>query len=109
MGIKINLDIQKAAERLGLEKDEYIDILKLFIEISRTDLEKMESALERKDMRAVFETCHSLKGAAINLCFEDIAEIARDLELNARKNILDGADEGCHELKTKIERLSGIL
>jgi len=103
------MDIKETARNLGLEEDEFIEILKLFVEVSQAELEKMKSAIDSKDTRLVFELSHSIKGAAVNLGFQEIAQVARELELNARQEILDGSDQGYLILKEKIDTLSSCM
>jgi histidine phosphotransfer protein HptB len=103
------MDFKETAKNLGLEEDEFIEVLKLFVEVSQSDLEKMKSAIDSKDTRVVFESSHSIKGAAVNLGFQEIAQIARELELNARQDILDGSDRAYMILKEKIDMLSGCM
>ena len=103
------MDFKETAKNLGLEEDEFIEILKLFVEVSLSDLEKMKSAIDSKNSRIVFESSHSIKGAAVNLGFQEIAQIAREVELNARQDILDGSDHGYVTLKEKIDSLSNCI
>ncbi len=103
------MDFKEAARTLGLEEDEYMEVLRLFIEVSHADLEKLKSGIETKNTRIVFETSHSIKGAAVNLGFQDIAQVAKELELNARQNKLDGSDQGYLILKEKLDSLSSCV
>lgn len=103
------MDVKKAARQLGLEESEYREIVQLFVKVSYVDLENLKSAIEVNDTRTVFETSHSIKGAAVNLGFKEIAAIAREMELNARQNCLYGSHQGYASLKGKIEHLASCL
>ncbi len=103
------MDTKEAARALGLDENEYMEVLRLFIEVSHADLKKLKSAIDTKDTRVVFETSHSIKGAAVNLGFQDIAQVAKELELNARQDRLDGSDRGYLILKEKIDSLSSCV
>jgi HPt (histidine-containing phosphotransfer) domain-containing protein len=100
------MNIHEAAKKMGLDEDEYQEIVQLFIEVAQSDLIKLLSAIKARDTRQVFEVSHSIKGAAINLGLEDIADTARVLELNAHDNSLIGAEEEYTALKEKIDVLS---
>lgn len=103
------MNLKKAAKQLGLKESEYRELVQLFVKVSNTDLENLKSALQTGDTRTVFEASHSIKGAALNLGFQEIAAAAAEMELNARHNCLDGSERGYAVLKGKIENLAGCL
>ena len=103
------MDVKTTASKMGLEEAEFLEIVQLFVQVSHEDLDKLLSAIENRDARQVFEISHSIKGAAVNLGFQDIADIAREMELNARQDILDGADAKYITLKGQIDSLSSFV
>ena len=103
------IDVKAAAEKMGLSEEELTEIVRLFIEVSQEDLTKLQSAIEHGNARETFEVSHSIKGAAVNLGFEDIAEVARGIELDARQDSLAGAVERYAILKEKIDLLSDSI
>ena len=100
------MDFFGLADRLGLEEDEFLELAELFIETSASDLSKLQSAIEQKDMQEVVKSSHSIKGASGNLGFTDIFEVAKEIETNARKDITDGAAKGANTIKEKIDLLA---
>jgi len=103
------MNIKKAADNLGLDESEYIEIVQLFVKVSNEDLQTLKSAIEAKNASLVFETSHSIKGAAINLGFQEIAEIAKKMESNARRNCLDGSNRNYNLLKCQIKSLASRI
>lgn len=103
------MNVKKAAKQLGLKESEYREIVQLFVKVSSVDLENLKSAIQTNDTRTVFETSHSIKGAAVNLGFQEIAALAGEMELNARQNSLDGSERGYAVLKFKNENLTSCL
>ncbi len=83
---------EKAAE-LGLEPDDYRELLELFGEAGRSDLEKLRTAVSSGDARAVEEASHSFKGASGNLGFEELHELAADIVRRARSGDMEGIDK----------------
>ncbi len=103
------MDIKKEALKLEIEENEYKEILQLFVEVSGNDLAGLKTAIETRDSRRVFEISHSIKGAAETLGFQDISETARKVELNARREILEGSREGYQIIKEKIGLLAKFI
>jgi len=100
------MNFNELAEKLGLEEYEFMEMVELFIEVSESDLCKLESAIDMKNVQHVAESSHSIKGASGNLGFMEIFEMAKGLEMKARDNSLDGAREAAMIIKEKLEQLS---
>jgi HPt (histidine-containing phosphotransfer) domain-containing protein len=78
------MDFKKLAEDIGLDEDDFLEIVDLFIETTPSDLSRLESATDEGHVQNVIETAHSIKGASGNLGFQDMYTMARDIEMNAR-------------------------
>jgi len=103
------MDSKAMARSIGLEEEEFCEVLMLFVEVSVSDLQNLESGLEKEDAARVSDAAHSIKGAALNLGFTDISDIAKDVEINARQNNLKGALEASRIIRNKLEGIqSGI-
>ena len=100
------MNFKELAENLGLEYDEYREIVKLFLETSASDLSKLQSANNEKNAQEVVEVAHSMKGAAGNMGFTEIFEVAKGMEMNARDNILEGTTEAIQILKNKLDEIA---
>lgn len=103
------MDFEKLAERLGLKLDEFMELAELFLETGMNDLEDLKTAVSDKEINAVVERSHSIKGASGNLGFNDIYEVAKRIESNARNNILDGADAAVLEIDQYIGEISSFV
>ncbi len=93
------MNFKEQGEALGLEEDEFLELVELFIETGNSDLNKLQSAFSEKDIQSVVETAHSIKGSSGNLGFMDIYETARGIEANARNNSMEGADGALRSIK----------
>jgi HPt (histidine-containing phosphotransfer) domain-containing protein len=93
-------------EKLGLSKEEMAELLALFVDSCRNDLEQMSTALAAEDARGVSEAAHSIKGAAGNMRFEQLYEMARSIEEDARQRILDGVQARIEQIGSTIENIA---
>ena len=59
-------------ERLGLERDEFLELAELFVETGSSDLSRLKSAVEDEDTQEVIKIAHSIKGASGNLGLMEI-------------------------------------
>jgi len=103
------MNFVKLADNIGLEKEEFLKLLRLFIETSLYDLGKLQISIDKGNPQGVVEAAHSIKGAAGNLGFEDMYEVAKDVEMKARENILEGLSEAIRSLHEKLDMISKDL
>jgi HPt (histidine-containing phosphotransfer) domain-containing protein len=96
------------AENVGLEEDEYMSLLVLFIETSISYLNALKSDILNGDSKKVYETIHTIRGAAENLGIPEMSEIAKVIELKASKNVLEGAEEARETLVEKLGYLTEV-
>jgi len=96
------MNVKELSENLGLEEDEFLDLVELFVETSASNLTDLAKALETGNAEEVVKASHSLKGAAGNLGFQEIYERAKFIETNARQEILEGSKEAVTSLREKL-------
>ncbi len=99
------MDIQELSQNLGLEVDEYIEMLELFFESGGADLETLEAAIAAGELDKAHEASHSLKGSAGSLGLEGIFELAKTIDDKDRQGIKEGLDELIKELRKEYELL----
>ena len=97
------------ADNLGLEEDEFLQIVELFIDKSTEDLSELEVAIDKGDMEQVAQYSHSIKGASGNLGFTEIYEAAEGVEMNAREMSLNGAEKAARFMKDKLGQVKKSL
>ncbi len=83
------MDIKAAAAGLGLDEDEFSEIVELFIDTAKSDIDKLKEGFETGDTEMAANAAHSLKGASGTLGFMDISNIAKSAEEDAKNNELD--------------------
>ncbi len=76
-------------ENLGLEEDEYIELLQLFVETGNANLQRLQTALSELDWQQVVRSAHTLKGASGNLGLTDIHQSASQIERHAAERQIE--------------------
>ena len=102
------INVKQMAENVGLNEDEYFSLLMLFIKTSTTYLRDLKSAIHDRDSKRVYESTHTIRGAAENLGIPEMSEIAKEIEVKARQNILEGAEEAAECLMRKLACLQEV-
>ena len=110
MGLKKRgiMNIKELAENLGLEEDEYLELIELFIDTGMTDIEKLRSAIEEGNAEEATRAAHSIKGASGNLGLMEIYDVALKCEEEASNNSLDGLAESAQALKEQLDSIAEI-
>lgn len=97
------MNFKELAGNLGMEEDEYLEIVELFVETGTSDLDKLQSAIEKGAKEEAANATHSLKGASGNLGFTDFYEATKLIEQKARSESLDEIVEDVKLLKEKLD------
>ncbi len=103
------MDLKALGENLGLEKDEFVEIVEIFLETAYADVEKLAAANDAQDAKAASEAAHSLKGSAGNLGFMDIAGLSGKLESAARHNDISSIAEAIPELNAMLNLIKDAV
>ncbi|MDY6852474.1 MAG: Hpt domain-containing protein [Thermodesulfobacteriota bacterium] len=99
------MNIKKLAGDLELEEDEYLELLELFIETARADLEALEAAIEEGNADKAAKIAHTLKGASGSLGLMEFFEIVKDIEEKGRDNHLKGTRDSAQTLKLRLDEI----
>ncbi len=99
------MELEKLAERLGLDVEDIRELLELYVETTTSDLAELKEAIEAKDARLVHEKAHSIKGSSGNLGLDEMYELAKEIDDRARGNSLDGLNEMIQALEEKFNSL----
>jgi len=94
---------------LGLEEDEYIEMLELFIESGGEDLENLEAALKEGNTEKAHESSHSIKGSSGSLVLNTIYALAKSIDDIVCAGKLDGVDEQVKQLRDEYEILKNDI
>jgi len=103
------VNLRALAENLEMTEDEFLEMLDLFVEASSSDLRQLQSAAEEGDASKAIQAAHSMKGAAANLGLMKIYEVARQTEMEARRNHLAGIAEIIEALGKELNQIVETL
>ncbi len=81
------LDVQAIEAQMGAFDEGIIEMLHMFIDMTRPLIQKIQEAHEEKDFHSLQESAHSLKGAARSACCIALGDFSAQLQDNAEKNI----------------------
>ncbi len=107
--IGARMKLKEWAENLEMEEEEFLEMMRLFLETSASDLNQWQSGIEEGNSKKVMTATHSIKGAAINLGLVEIYEVAKEAEKEARDHHLDGATGGMTILREKLDQIAESL
>ena len=103
------MKLEELAENLEMEEDEFVEMTDLFVKTCLSDLMKLQSAIEKREVLHVAKHAHSIKGAAVNLGFMEIFDDAKRMEMEARDDRLNDAPEMVQKIKEEIDRIVEAL
>jgi len=103
------MDIKALADDLGLDEDEYLELIDLLVDTGMVDLSNMESAVKAGDADTAARAAHSIKGASGNLGVMDIYELAKAIEAELRNNNLAAIEGQLKEIREKLEVLGKLV
>jgi HPt (histidine-containing phosphotransfer) domain-containing protein len=82
---------EAAAAQIGLAEIDFKRMVEIFVRETEADLKKLQQACDLGDSGETALTAHHIKGAALNLEFDQLAQAAKNLENEARQGKLESA------------------
>lgn len=79
-----NINAEEMAAKIGLNARHIPILVQSFIDESTQIMGSLEAAIEKKDYAEIGNTAHSIKGSAGNLKFDEMYELAKEVELSAK-------------------------
>ncbi|MBI3465139.1 MAG: response regulator [Planctomycetes bacterium] len=98
------VDFETLLDRCQGDWDFIEEILKMFDERSEEMLVQLEQHIAGNDAGAVARVAHQLKGAAGNIAFVPVQNLAANLEQLGKRAELDQAMSQLQELRTELQR-----
>jgi histidine phosphotransfer protein HptB len=99
------MELEKLAERLGLDVEDIRELLELYVETTTSDLAELKGAIETKNTQLVHAKAHTIKGASGNLGLDKMYELAKEIDDTARVNSLDGLGNMLQALQEQFNSL----
>ena len=99
------MDIAKMAENLGLDAEDFSEIIEIYIESTSSDMQELQQALDKGDAEGVHTKAHSIKGASGNLGFSEMFQLATKIDDRARRDSLQELEPLFLDFKNKYKNL----
>jgi HPt (histidine-containing phosphotransfer) domain-containing protein len=103
------MNCKALADNLGLEEEEYLELLELFVETTASNLDRLQRGIAEGNSGEVSEAAHTIKGSSANLGLMEIAESAKGIEERARQKDLGGAAEAVETIRRACAQLVAEL
>jgi HPt (histidine-containing phosphotransfer) domain-containing protein len=110
INMKLGADfIESAAEELGVEPQEYIELAEEFLQDVGERLKNLSEALRENSVDATAAIAHTIKGGASQMLLEDIAEPAAALEKAAKEGDLSHAQSALEQMRVGLDEFQTHL
>ena len=103
------MNINALAEAIGLDEEDYRELVELFLETGKADFDQLKAALAEGNAETVSRKAHTLCGAAGNLGIMDVYEAAKRIELTALDHQLDGLSADMNALEGQFVEIARCL
>jgi PAS domain S-box-containing protein len=82
----IVIDKQKIADQLQLPIEFYDELINDFLNIVDDEMKTLKEYIEKNDYKNIHSQAHKLKGLCANMYFEELTQLYKDMEQNAKNN-----------------------
>jgi histidine phosphotransfer protein HptB len=103
------MDFKAMGDTLGLEEDEFRELIDLFMETGRNDYDSLKAALAGGDWDTAAKHAHTLAGASGNLGLMDLHTAAKGVEMAAIDQKLAEASAQAAEMEAMFSTLAGFV
>lgn len=95
-----------AMAKIKVEIDEDLqDLIPQFLENRKKDNESLQSLVAQKDLTAIAQLAHKIKGAAAGYGFIDLSAMAAEMEKAAKNNDSSPLSGIANNMKTHFENI----
>ena len=84
-------------------------LIAAYLEESPNMLEQLGKAVQNMNGRELKDAAHALKGSSLYVGAEEVAQLAKTLELAGRTNNLDGVEHTLTDLKIAYSKVAAVL
>ena len=100
------MNFKTLAENLGLEEDEFVELVELLVDTGRPQIAELREAVKAEDGEDIRKIAHSLKGASGNLGLMEISKEAKKIEDNCELKNFQAVAESVEKMEQLINALS---
>lgn len=103
------MNVTRLAREIGLEESDYLELLALFVQATRSDLMTLAAAVASGDAEKAVHASHSIKGAAANLGLLDISAEAQEIERKSREGRPSDARDAAQKIAGHLAEIARAL
>ncbi|MBF0389792.1 MAG: Hpt domain-containing protein [Desulfamplus sp.] len=103
------MDFKEMASNIGLEEEDFIELLEMLVEVSFKDIDNFEKEFAAQNYSGAAMAAHSIKGASGNLGLTEISDTAAELEQAAKLTDDSQIPEKIGFLKKEMDNISEAL
>jgi len=103
------MNFKELGDEIGLEEEEYRELIELFMETAQADLSQLKIALDAGDAETVSRRAHTMCGSAGNLRLMEMHKTAKRIELAADDGRLDNLSVDLHALEEGFGKIAQSL
>ena len=103
------MNFEELGAKLGLEEDEYRELVQLFMTSGAADFRNLTASLADGDADAVMRKAHSIKGASGNLGLDDVYQTAGLIEKKAASGQLDDIEPLMATMQSQFDAIETLI
>jgi HPt (histidine-containing phosphotransfer) domain-containing protein len=103
------MNFKQLGENLGLEEDEYRELVELFVQTGLSDYANLKQGVDTDNVEMIVQASHTIAGAAGNLGLLDMHKVAKQIELQAGKNEKERRTNDVQELKLMFDEIAEFV
>jgi HPt (histidine-containing phosphotransfer) domain-containing protein len=103
------MNIGKMGKEIGVNKEEFRELLELFLELASADIVRLKEAIQSGSAVQIARIAHTLNGAAGNLGLQKIHEAAKRIETTANLNSLNAVTDDLLSIEKLLVEIRDVL
>ena len=103
------MDFKAMGANLGLDEDEFRELVELFMETGQSDYDNLQAALTSGNAEGAAQYAHTLAGASGNLGLMDLHTVAKEVEQAANDHQLEAAAAQAGEMAAMFSAIAAFV
>lgn len=91
--------------RVNYDEELMSELIELSLQDLPARLEKLKENFTKKNIQEIVSIAHTIKGASLNMAFDDLAHTAMDLEHSAKNNNFVNVQKAIENLRRDYRNL----
>jgi len=103
------IDLQAIADELDFDLEDVEMLVDVFLESAKETMQELKDGIDSNELEKIFHSAHAIKGSAANLTFNEISDIAKIIEHEAREGNSIDYTESYKKLETLINDIGNSV